>query len=253
MALLQAVGVVTPCDIMAYGAGSESASAHPRSVEDAIAGALANVRSRYRERLDRLGLTESYFDETGGICDLMLLDVGSWTKYQIVYYRVTGDIEWPRIMPKNVAEDIMQDRIVIHGYEKSLGNGNAKKGARNKDATRSTSSAKTVVKPARRNRPKPKQFHKEPVPTAAAQAHIDAALKSGREAAAAYERNRSKPPLAQSSDLRQMAELKRKGMSGDEIASRFGIERVKQYNKAHPESPIRTSKHSKPGAPGFSW
>ena len=253
MVLLLAVGVATPCFGMMHGVRSERASAHPRSAEDAIAGALANVRSRYRERLDRLGLTESYFDETGGICDLMLLDVGSWTKYQIVYYRATGDIEWPRIMPKNVAEDLMQDRLVIHGYERSRGNGKAKKGARNKDATRSMSSAKTVAKPVRRNRPKPRQFHKEPEPTAEAQAHIGAALKSGREAAAAYERNRSKPPLAQSSDMRQMAELKRKGMSGDERESPRVIDRVKHDNQTQPATPIRTSKHSRPGAPGFSW
>ena len=78
-------------------------------------------------------------------------------------------------------------------------------------------------------------------------------LKNAREAAAEYEKNRKKSPLAESSDLRQIAELKRKGVSGDEIASRFGIERVKQYNKAHPDSPIITSNHSKSGTSGFSW
>ena len=79
------------------------------------------MRSRYKAKLSRYGLTESYFDETNGICDLMLLDVASWTKYQIVYYRSTGQIEWPRIMPKNVAEDLMEDRLLIHTYETSLG------------------------------------------------------------------------------------------------------------------------------------
>ena len=69
------------CAAVAYGAGS----AQPQSAEAAIAGALANVKSRYRAMLDHYGLTESYFDETSGICDLMLLDVQSWTKYQIVY------------------------------------------------------------------------------------------------------------------------------------------------------------------------
>jgi len=42
-------------------------------------------------------------------------------------------------------------------------------------------------------------------------------------------------------------------MSGDEIASRFGIDRVREYNVAHPKSPIKTSKHSKSGTPGFAW
>ena len=48
------------CAASAFGAGS----AYPRSAEAAIAGALANVKSRYRAKLDHYGLTESYFDET---------------------------------------------------------------------------------------------------------------------------------------------------------------------------------------------
>lgn len=109
IAVCFAVGL---CATTVNGAGDWSA--HPKSAEKAIAGALSNVRSRYRVRLDQLGLRESYFDETSGICDFMFLDVGSWTKYQIGYYRATGDIEWPRIMPKGVAEDLMQDRLIIH-------------------------------------------------------------------------------------------------------------------------------------------
>ena len=71
--------------------------------------------------------------------------------------------------------------------------------------------------------------------------------------------NITKPHFANKADiinfmpLRLMAEFKRRGMSGDEIANRFGIDRVKEYNKANPPKPIRTSKHSKPGAPGFAW
>lgn len=94
---------------------------HPSSAEEAIRGALANVRSRYKAKLSRLDLQESYFDETSGICDLMLLDADSLTKYQIVYYRSTGRIEWPRMMSKSVAEGLMQDRLIIHQYECSLG------------------------------------------------------------------------------------------------------------------------------------
>lgn len=51
-----------------------AASAHgvnnavPLSADEAIAGALAKVKSRYRAKLDHYGLTESYFDETSGIC-----------------------------------------------------------------------------------------------------------------------------------------------------------------------------------------
>ena len=94
-----------------------ASESYPSSAEESIRGAMENVRNRYRDKLYRYGLTESYFDETFGICDLMLLDVSSWTKYQIVYYRATGQIEWPRMMPKSVAEDLMQDRMMIHDYE----------------------------------------------------------------------------------------------------------------------------------------
>ena len=44
------------CAASAFGAGS----AYTASAEEAIAGALANVKSRYRAKLDRYGLTESY-------------------------------------------------------------------------------------------------------------------------------------------------------------------------------------------------
>lgn len=67
------------------------------------------------------------------------------------------------------------------------------------------------------------------------------------------EQTGNKPPLAQQSDFRQMARFKRNGMSGDEITSRFGIDRVREYNRAHPDDPIRASRLSNPGVPGFSW
>lgn len=96
-------------------------------------------------------------------------------------------------------------------------------------------------------------LHEEYVPTLEEQAAIadsrarNAKLEKERKAA------NEDSPLAQDSDLRQMEELKRKGMRGDEIASRFGMDRVKEYNKAHPNDPLRISRHSKPGAPGFTW
>ena len=48
------------CAASAHGAGS----VYPRSADEAIAGALANVKSRYRAKLDHYGLSESNFDET---------------------------------------------------------------------------------------------------------------------------------------------------------------------------------------------
>lgn len=229
----------------AFGAGS----AYPRSADEAISGALANVKSRYRAKLDHYGLSESYFDETSGICDLMLLDVPTWTKYQIVYYRATDQIEWPRMMPKGVAKDLMQDRLLIQKYELVLGKGKKK----TKDGVESIEKRKRPPRSARRKKPKPPPMHKEPELTPEEKADIEGAFKNAREANEAYEKNRKKLPLAQTSDFRQMEELKRGGMSGDEIAGRFGIDRVREYNAAHPKNPIKTSKHSKLGAPGFVW
>ena len=216
------------------------------SAKEAISDALANVKSRYKGKLSRYDLTESYYDETNGICDLMLLDVQTWTKLQIVYYRSTGHIEWPRTMPKSVAEDLMQDRMIIHDYELVLG----------KDRKEKTPSGKrTESQSVRHKQTKVESppLHEEYVPTPEEQAAIADSrarnTKLEKERKAANEDS----PLAQDSDLRQMEELKRKGMRGDEIASRFGIDRVQEYNKVHPDNPIRTSRHSKPGAPGFTW
>lgn len=233
------------CAASAFGAGGT----YPQNAEEVITGALANLKSRYRAKLDHYGLTESYFDEASGICDLMLLDVQSWTKYQIVYYRATDEISWPRMMPKGVAKDLMQDRLLIQKYELVLGKGK-KKAKRDDD---SVERPKPSTESARRKKTKPLPIHKEYVPTAEEQAAMDDAFKNARKANEAYEKNCKNPPLARTSDFRQMEELKRSGMSGDEIANRFGMDRVKEYNAAHPKSPIKTSKHSKPGAPGFMW
>ena len=120
IAVMVVVALLLPVDAFA------ETERDPPSAETAIAGALANVKSRYRAKLDHYGLSESYFDETSGICDLMLLDVQSWTKYQIVYYRATDEISWPRMMPKGVAKDLMQDRLLIQKYELVLGKGKKK-------------------------------------------------------------------------------------------------------------------------------
>lgn len=49
----------------------------------------------------------------------MLLDINSWTKYQIVYYRGSEQLEWPRLMQKDMAELLMHDRMLIDTYEKT--------------------------------------------------------------------------------------------------------------------------------------
>ena len=233
------------CAVSAFGAGG----AYPASAEEAIAGALANVRSRYRAKLDHYGLTESYFDETSGICDLMLLDVQSWTKYQIAYYRATDEIVWPRMMPKGVAKDLMQDRLIIYKYELVLGKGKKKL----KDEDISTAAPEKAAKPKRRKQTAYKPLNEEYVPTEEEAKAIAESDKRSRQLAKEQQAAKNKRSLNQTATFRQMEELRRSGMNGDEIASRFGIDQVKEYNKAHPGKPIKTSKHSKLGASGFSW
>ena len=223
-----AAAVLSLAACLCAGSAHGLNNAYPRSAEEAIAGALANVRSRYRAKLDHYGLTESYFDETSGICDLMLLDVQTWTKYQIAYYRTTNEIIWPQMMLKGVAKDLMEDRLIIHEYELVIGKGKTKK----KDDSGSVGRARKSEKSIRRKKSRPPSLHKEHVPTAEEQEAIDDAFRNAREANEAFEKNRKKPPLAQTSDFRQMEELRRSGMSGDEIASRFGIDRVREYNAA---------------------
>ena len=231
----------------AHGADKVAASESPRSATHAISNALANVRSRYDAKLSRYDIAESYFDETSGICDLMLLDVSSWTKYQIVYYRATGQIEWPRMMTKAVAEDLMQDRLIIHQYECSLGKSKAKA------TTPKEHSSKVASKAPPRKQTKAKPLHKEYAPTPEERAAMDRSHVTHERLKKEQEKGKGKSPLAQQSDLQRMARLSRSGISGDKIASRFGIDRVKEYNKAHPNAPIITSKHSKPCASGFTW
>ena len=185
IAVMVVVALLLPVDAFA------ETERDPPSAETAIAGALANVKSRYRAKLDHYGLSESYFDETSGICDLMLLDVQSWTKYQIVYYRATDEISWPRMMPKGVAKDLMQDRLLIQKYELVLGKGKKK----TKDGVESIEKGKRPPRSARRKKPKPPPMHKEPELAPEEKADIEDAFKNAREANEAYEKNRKKLPL----------------------------------------------------------
>lgn len=231
------------CGAIAHGADNVVSP----SAEEAVRGALENVRARYRGKLSRYGLTESYFDETCGICDLMLLDIRTWTKYQIVYYRATGQIEIPRTMPGFLARDLMQDRLVIHQYECALDKGKSK-----------SSAAKGTTLENEQEDPSPQQqeykpLNKEDEFTPEEKAAIEETLRNARQAEKAGAARKKKGDLNQKSDFRQMEALMRRGMSGDEIAIRFGIDRVKEYNAAHPKNQIKTSKHSKSGASGFAW
>ena len=105
----------------------------------------------------------------------------------------------------------MQDRLLIQKYELVLGKGKKK----TKDGVESIEKGKRPPRSARRKKPKPPPMHKEPELTPEEKADIEGAFKNAREANEAYEKNRKKLPLAQTSDFRQMEELKRGGMSGE--------------------------------------
>ena len=94
------------------------------SAEEAIKGALATVRSRYRRTLDYYGLKESFFCNRPDIkfCSLLLLDASN-DMLKINYGTTSNTIEWPRLMPKGVAEQLIHDRMLIDAYEKSTSSG----------------------------------------------------------------------------------------------------------------------------------
>lgn len=218
-----------------YSLPSSCSQSSPTSARDAVSGALENVRRRYNAKLSRYGLTESYFDETSGICDLMLLDVASWTKYQIVYYRSTGQIEWPRIMPKNVAEDLMEDRLLICTYETSLGTGKRKQGS-----SSSTASEPEDNSPADEDEEEFVPLHDEYVPTPKEQADIDHTLATARKLDAERKASKGKPPLAQISDLRRMADLKKRaGFTDNQLREHFGEDRFRQFKEAEANGELK--------------
>ena len=205
------------------------------SATESIANALANVRSRYKDKLCRYGLTESYFDETSGICDLMLLDVPTWTKYQIVYYRETNQIEWPRIMTKSAAEDLMQDRLIIHAYECALDKEACEIGDEENKAGKKVSMLSADVQ-SERNALSPSS---EPIHEVGA---ANEKAQQVSESVDPKDKGRVGSKSAQHSNMRQMTAFVRKIGSEDEIAKRFRIGREKQRNAAHSNNLIRVKK-----------
>ena len=217
------------CFCVAPASGEDNA--YPRSAKEAIAGALANVRNRYHTKLDHYGLTESYFDDTSGICDLMLIENQRWMKYQIVYYRSTDEILWPRTMPKGVAKDLMQDRLLIQKYE--LGLYNEERGCNRSDRGQITDVEErkvrvqalyhqhgidkefdptkdpTKIKETQAERPKPayKPLWEEESLTPEQQALEERLKKEGDADLAALLKRQKQRTIAEQSQIRRMATL----------------------------------------------
>ncbi len=96
-----------------------SAEMHTKA-ETMIRESLSRVQNRYRERLNYYGWTELYYGETRGICNLQLDMPGRAAPLAILYVRADNSIQYPQIMPKGLAEQLIGDRILIDVYRKSL-------------------------------------------------------------------------------------------------------------------------------------
>ena len=100
--------------------GREGFATSGTSAREAIQGALNNARSRYRNTLDYYGLEEWYYKETNGICSLKLVPHGRVVYLWIYYFRGNDTIEYPQMMPKGLAQQLIRDRMMIDSYEMVL-------------------------------------------------------------------------------------------------------------------------------------
>lgn len=105
-----------------FSLSSLSHSINPEdSAEDAIKGALANVRSRYRSTLDYYGLTEVHYENNRTVCVLCLSRGNAMPDGQITYHKEVDLLEWPSFVPKGLAQQLLQDRMLIEQYTKTVG------------------------------------------------------------------------------------------------------------------------------------
>lgn len=82
----------------------------------------------------------------------------------------------------------------------------------------------------KRARKTSKPLHSEPTISKEAQADIDDALRNGRESKEVFDKNKRKRPLAQMSDMRQMQDLAKKGMTRKQLTRRYGRDRMRQLD-----------------------
>jgi hypothetical protein len=99
------------------GIGSGEGASSP-SASEALRGALDNVRHRYNQTLDYYGLTELYYGETRGVCALKLDKPGRAEPLSILYVRSDNTIEYSQVIPKGLAQQLINDRMLIDSYQK---------------------------------------------------------------------------------------------------------------------------------------
>ena len=90
------------------------------SASEALRGALNNVRHRYNQALDYYGLTELYYGETRGVCALKLDKPGRTEPLTILYVRADNAIEYSQVIPRGLARQLINDRMLIDSYQKVL-------------------------------------------------------------------------------------------------------------------------------------
>ena len=102
------------------GTGSGVGSSRP-SASEAVRGALDNARHRYNQTLDNYGLTELYYGETSqGVCALKLDMPGRVEPLSILYERAYNTIQYSQEIPKGLAQQLINDRMLIDSYQRVL-------------------------------------------------------------------------------------------------------------------------------------
>lgn len=97
-----------------------TADSRPSSASEAIRGALDNVRRRYQNKLDYFGLTELCYVGRKDVCSLDLDMPGRAAPLHILYDRADNSIQYPQVIPKGLAQQLICDRMMIDSYQKVL-------------------------------------------------------------------------------------------------------------------------------------
>ena len=153
----------------------QSTSAEYPTAEATIRESLSNLQQRYRSRLDYHGWTELYYGETRGICNLQLNMPGVAAPLAILYFRSDDTIQYPQIMPKGLAQQLIADRMLIDMYQKSLSASKASDNGYSRKTSRGANSAQTEnhARMVRRKRSAYKSLNEPYKPTKEEQADID--------------------------------------------------------------------------------
>ena len=100
---------------------SSSSCGSPQNARGAIERALMNVKERYQNMLRRYNLVESLYIDREDMCQLILVEPsGDTPLYTIRYWKSSNELEWSRLIPRDVAEQFLHDRMLMDSYKKVL-------------------------------------------------------------------------------------------------------------------------------------